>query len=222
MEIHIFMIKFFFNASLLMIILIFPSCETESILSDDQNISPNDFYISHYGSTHSFDIATWNIEHFPKNQVHTIPQLINIIQKIDIDLIALQEIDENIAFYNMIDSLNNYHGYISQLPKNGQRLAIIYKSDMISISDPEQIFSDDDWAFPRPPLVSFVTVKKENKIMLDFILIVIHLKAFVDAVANDKEPPVVGDDGLQPVLIGMAALKSLSGKKPVRVEAVGI
>lgn len=48
-----------------------------------------------------------------------------------------------------------------------------------------------------------------------------ELKAFVDAVVNDKEPPVTGNDGLQPVLIGMAAFKSLTVKKPVRVEAVG-
>ena len=47
-----------------------------------------------------------------------------------------------------------------------------------------------------------------------------ELKAFVDAVANDKEPPVTGDDGLQPVLIGLAALKSLKEKKPVKIEEV--
>ncbi|UCG09169.1 MAG: hypothetical protein JSV83_11155, partial [Desulfobacterales bacterium] len=48
-----------------------------------------------------------------------------------------------------------------------------------------------------------------------------ELKAFVDTVATDKKPLVTGNDGLQPVLIGMAAFKSLTVKKPVRVEAVG-
>ena len=47
-----------------------------------------------------------------------------------------------------------------------------------------------------------------------------ELKAFVDAVAKDKEPPVTGNDGLQPVLIGVAALKSLKEKKPVKIEEV--
>jgi len=47
-----------------------------------------------------------------------------------------------------------------------------------------------------------------------------ELKAFVDAVAKDKEPPVTGNDGLQPVLIGLAALKSLNEKKPVKIEEV--
>ncbi len=47
-----------------------------------------------------------------------------------------------------------------------------------------------------------------------------ELKAFVDAVAKDKEPPVTGNDGLQPVLIGLAALKSLNENKPVKIEEV--
>jgi myo-inositol 2-dehydrogenase/D-chiro-inositol 1-dehydrogenase len=47
-----------------------------------------------------------------------------------------------------------------------------------------------------------------------------ELKAFVDAVANDREPAVTGNDGLQPVLIGMAALKSLEEKRPVKIEEV--
>jgi myo-inositol 2-dehydrogenase/D-chiro-inositol 1-dehydrogenase len=47
-----------------------------------------------------------------------------------------------------------------------------------------------------------------------------ELKAFVDAVASDREPPVTGNDGLQPVLIGVAALKSLKEKKPVKIVEV--
>jgi len=45
-----------------------------------------------------------------------------------------------------------------------------------------------------------------------------ELKAFVDAVKNDKETPVTGNDGLQPVLIGIAALKSLKEKRPVKLR----
>jgi myo-inositol 2-dehydrogenase/D-chiro-inositol 1-dehydrogenase len=47
-----------------------------------------------------------------------------------------------------------------------------------------------------------------------------ELKAFVDAVAHDSEPPVTGNDGLQPVLIGVAALTSLTEKRPVKIEEV--
>lgn len=47
-----------------------------------------------------------------------------------------------------------------------------------------------------------------------------ELKAFVDAVAEDEEPPVTGNDGLQPVLIGAAALKSLREGRPVKIKEV--
>ena len=47
-----------------------------------------------------------------------------------------------------------------------------------------------------------------------------ELKAFTEAVKKDEEPPVTGNDGLQPVLIGLAALKSLSEKKPIKIKEV--
>ena len=47
-----------------------------------------------------------------------------------------------------------------------------------------------------------------------------ELKAFTEAVRKDEEPPVTGNDGLQPVLIGLAALKSLTEKKPIKIDAV--
>ncbi len=46
-----------------------------------------------------------------------------------------------------------------------------------------------------------------------------ELTEFVDAVLSDKTPPVGADDGLKPVLIGMAAKKSWeNGGMPVKVE----
>ncbi len=47
-----------------------------------------------------------------------------------------------------------------------------------------------------------------------------ELKAFVDAVINDKKPPITGTDGLQPVLIGTAALQSLKENRPVKIKEI--
>jgi myo-inositol 2-dehydrogenase/D-chiro-inositol 1-dehydrogenase len=47
-----------------------------------------------------------------------------------------------------------------------------------------------------------------------------ELKSFINAILNDTDPPVTGNDGLQPVLVGLAALKSLKENKPVRVEDI--
>lgn len=45
-----------------------------------------------------------------------------------------------------------------------------------------------------------------------------EMKDFFDAIVNNKQTPVTGIDGLKPVLIGLAAKKSLEEGKPVKVE----
>lgn len=166
--------------------LIFSGCEAGFIPDDNKHEFENNILIEPFGSENSFDIATWNIEHFPKNQDLTAPYLFQIIRDIDIDLIAVQEIDDNTLFMRLIDSLDGYQGFVSQLPDYGQRLGIIYKSDIISISHPEQIFVHNEWAFPRPPLITYVVVKNKYKTAFDFILIILHLKAFIDKESEDR------------------------------------
>jgi endonuclease/exonuclease/phosphatase family metal-dependent hydrolase len=167
--------------------LIFSSgCEIESMSIENPVFNQDEIKIIKYGLNESFDIATWNIEHFPKDQSYTFPYLMQIIQMIDIDLIAVQEIDESSLFLRLIDSLEGYQGFVSSLPDYGQHMGIIYKSDMIALSNPEHLFTDDDWAFPRPPLATYVTVKDENKTVFDFILIILHLKAFDDAESKSR------------------------------------
>jgi len=47
-----------------------------------------------------------------------------------------------------------------------------------------------------------------------------EMKAFAKAVANDEEPQVTGLDGLYPVLIAAAALKSLKENRPVKISEI--
>ena len=45
-------------------------------------------------------------------------------------------------------------------------------------------------------------------------------KDFVDAIVNDTEVPVTGHDGLMPVVIAMAANKSLAEGRPVKLSEI--
>ena len=47
-----------------------------------------------------------------------------------------------------------------------------------------------------------------------------EIRSFVDAIVNDKPTEVNVNDGLQPILIGLAALKSLKENRPVKVSEV--
>jgi myo-inositol 2-dehydrogenase / D-chiro-inositol 1-dehydrogenase len=46
---------------------------------------------------------------------------------------------------------------------------------------------------------------------------VLEMQNFVDSVLNDRLPPVTGRDGLAPVIIGLAAKKSLQERRPVKL-----
>ena len=46
------------------------------------------------------------------------------------------------------------------------------------------------------------------------------MQAFADAVINDKETPVTGEDGLYPVLMAAAATKSLREGRPVKISEI--
>ena len=63
------------------------------------------------GSDSSFDFMTWNIEWFPKNGQTTLDYVIDFIEQVDVDVIAIQELDDRDMFDQMISSLNGYSGY---------------------------------------------------------------------------------------------------------------
>ncbi|MEM8861146.1 MAG: inositol 2-dehydrogenase [Chloroflexota bacterium] len=48
-----------------------------------------------------------------------------------------------------------------------------------------------------------------------------EIRAFVDCVFNDTEVPVGGNDGRAPVLIGLAAWKSVRENRPVKISEIG-
>jgi myo-inositol 2-dehydrogenase/D-chiro-inositol 1-dehydrogenase len=47
-----------------------------------------------------------------------------------------------------------------------------------------------------------------------------EMKAFIHAVEKDETPPVVGMDGRIPVVIGLAAWKSVRENRPVKVSEI--
>ena len=174
---------FFF---LLILIILTFGCGDDNVVAEKNEIVIEDIQITRYGTEASFDLATWNIEYFPKSNNYTIPYLKQIIEDIDLDMIAIQEIDNNTAFYSLIDSLPGYAGFVAGVPDFGQRLGFIYKTELISVTSPIMLFEDDDWLFPRPPLLTYVSVKKDMQTVFDFTMIILHLKAFEDSESESR------------------------------------
>lgn len=68
-----------------------------------------------------------------------------------------------------------------------------------------------------------VTAEKPKLFFLERYMqaYVAEVSAFIDAVVSDKEVAVSAEDGLKPVLIGLAAKKSLAENRPVKISEIG-
>ena len=68
-----------------------------------------------------------------------------------------------------------------------------------------------------------VTAEKPKLFFLERYMqaYVAEVSAFIDAVVNDKAVAVSAEDGLKPVLIGLAAKKSLAENRPVKISEIG-
>lgn len=103
-----------------------------------------------YGTPETLEVLTWNLQTFPKHE-DTIPYLSQIILNLNIDIIALQEIQS--SFSTLLDSLPGYAGLKANSASYNFNLAFLYNPETITITDTYEIFSDNWYAFPRPPLI---------------------------------------------------------------------
>ena len=128
------------------------------------------------GTEETFEVMTWNIQNFPKTEF-TIDYSAKIINSIDPDLIGLQEIQSDSAFFALVDKLNdidshNWSGYRANTDKWKMNLAYIYKTEIIKVKKVYEIYDGDYYAFPRRPLVLEFEFNDEP-----FVIINNHLKA---------------------------------------------
>jgi exonuclease III len=138
-------------------------------------------YVIPRGQEETFELVTWNLEYFPQT-VNTVEEVARIIEALDIDLYAIQEINDTTAFKDLLTRLPDYDGRFSDDAYSWGYLktGLIYKRSRVSVSRVRQIFEDDWYAFTRPPLVAEVVAQRSG-IRFDFVLIVLHLKAGSDA-----------------------------------------
>ena len=130
----------------------------------------NDIIIdsSHFGSDSTLDIITWNIQNFPKEGNETIKYIEKIIDSMNVDIIAMQEIwgnDASNSFNNLLDRLDNWSG-----KRKSSGLAFLYHNS-IEINDIYEINSLND--IIRTPYLLSVNWNKETIYIINN-----HFKAF--------------------------------------------
>ena len=120
-----------------------------------------------FGDESSLDIATWNIEWFPKNDQVTVNYVTEIIELLDLDILAIQELDDTTMFDQMLENLTAYSGYYQSSWFAG--LAYIYKTDLIEVNDIYEIYTTSPYwnAFPRSPMVMDINFMGENYFIIN-------------------------------------------------------
>jgi endonuclease/exonuclease/phosphatase family metal-dependent hydrolase len=123
-------------------------------------------------------VVTWNLDNFPLTA--DAPALAaELLGQLSPDVAALEEIADPVAFANLLGAMPGYQGVLNDDPEGFTRLGLVYKAERVTVSDVETLFHDDWYAFPRPPLKVHVAIDGPEPI--DFVVVVIHLKAQLDA-----------------------------------------
>jgi len=136
-----------------------------------------------FGTDTTFEVMTWNIEWFPKNDQITVDYVKDIIEALEVDLIAIQEIDDTIVFKQLTDSMNSYDGYLESAWFAG--LAYIYNPDVIQINDIYEICTTwQYWSpFPRSPMVMDLNFNNERILVINN-----HFKCCGDGILDINNP----------------------------------
>jgi len=140
------------------------------------------------GTENTFDIATWNLKEFPRLDDRTVDTLAILIQDLQLDVIAVQEIMDTVAFADLLSQLDGWDGLYSTDGTSDyyQKTGLLYRTDQVSVLSWEPIFwTGYEWEFPRPPIRITLSVTLPSG-TLDFYLIVLHLKAYDDDESRER------------------------------------
>ena len=111
----------------------------------------------------SLEIITWNCEFFPHANDSTILALSEAVLDLNADIIAFQELRKVGWFSKLMSYLPQYE-YIVSKQASFMDLAIIYKSELFTLTRQYEPFAEDDYNFAgRPPLQADLTYLKDKQ-----------------------------------------------------------
>jgi endonuclease/exonuclease/phosphatase family metal-dependent hydrolase len=126
-------------------------------------------------------IATWNLKQFPASS-STVDNVAMAVQQLGLDVVAFQEIQNTSAFDSLVRQLAGYDAVVYGGPYDDlNRIAVVWRTSIVSLRRSDQILTEDTYAFPRAPVLAEIEVLDAGAFTMDFTLIAVHLKAGTDA-----------------------------------------
>jgi endonuclease/exonuclease/phosphatase family metal-dependent hydrolase len=139
-----------------------------------------------FGTDATFDLVSWNIEWFPKNN-NTSSNVQDILANLEADIYALQEIEDTTLLKQIVSNIPDYECYFKSSYYGG--LAYVYNTNTIQVNSKYEIFTSNLYwnTFPRSPQVLDFTFLGD-----EYIIINNHFKCCGDGIldvnnSNDEE-----------------------------------
>jgi endonuclease/exonuclease/phosphatase family metal-dependent hydrolase len=106
------------------------------------------------GSNSTFEVVTFNLKEFPYEGDKTILYASELIQQMDADVVAIQEISSERELNKLADACPGWSALFSPVSSWSMSLGYLYKSSEVEVeaSATEVLFQDDTYNFPRGPL----------------------------------------------------------------------
>ena len=137
------------------------------------------------GKDNTLEIATWNIEHFPKS-ANTSIEVQSIISYSDYDIWGVEEIEDINSLKTIVNLDDRYSvlldADISSGVNRDYHLAYVYRNDKVELLD-KQLLPFSSSSFPRKPLMAKFKWKKDGSI---FYVIDLHLKCCSGSSNEDR------------------------------------
>lgn len=125
-------------------------------------------------------LATWNLKQFPASS-STVENVAMAVQQLGLDVVAFQEIQNTSAFDSLVYQLPGYDAVVFSGPYDDlNRIAVVWRTSLVSLRRSDQILTEDTYAFPRAPVLAELEVLDAGTFTMDFTLIAVHLKAGTD------------------------------------------
>ncbi len=144
------------------------------------------FDVPNFNQDSHLEVATWNMEWFPKANDSTITAVAEIMQKANADIYAVQEIGSLKQFAAMMDLLPAYGFQVTRQSSFFDQ-AIVYKKNILTYVGREEPFAHADYNFAgRPPLrVDFLW--KNGEQLEPVSVINLHLKCCGNGLERRKK-----------------------------------
>ncbi len=138
------------------------------------------------------NVVTWNIENFPLSS-STQAKVRSIVEDLDADIIAVQEIDEPSDFLALGNSLQEWDAYYEDVRGGIELGYLVKRNSFTSVSATTLLFGGNSSAFPR----KVVRIDVTHSSGLEVILLNVHLKCCGTQGSDDFNRRVAASEALQ-------------------------